>query len=161
MCLGTKAEPPLASVSGDQGAIDVDIEELKLDEDVSEKVPEAITSEAAPEKSEETPDDLLRRSFLAALKHRVTKEHLPLDIGDLYVNYVLKSLPPGKRLDVKKTSDKKFSAFLKNKMAPLRPQLLRLRELGGKIEVIDIDHKHELLYQFIVTDERIEDEQER
>jgi hypothetical protein len=37
----------------------------------------------------------------------------PIDAGQFYANHLLKLLPAGRRLDLKKTQYKKFSTFLK------------------------------------------------
>ncbi|KAE9416866.1 hypothetical protein Angca_006573 [Angiostrongylus cantonensis] len=60
--------------------------------------------------SEESMDELLLRCFLAAVKFRLEK--LPMDVGQFYSTCLLKCVPSGRRLDMKKTKYKKFSAFL-------------------------------------------------
>lgn len=51
--------------------------------------------------------------FLAAVRHKMEKEcQLPIDAGQFYANFILKNLPDGRRIDMKKTKYKKFSTFL-------------------------------------------------
>lgn len=51
--------------------------------------------------------------FLWSLKTNGDSINLPIDVGQFYANYILKQLPSDVRIDLKKTSFKKFSAFLK------------------------------------------------
>lgn len=51
--------------------------------------------------------------FLWTLKTNGGSIQLPIDVGQFYANYILKQLPPGTRIDLKKTSFKKFGNFLK------------------------------------------------
>lgn len=46
---------------------------------------------------------------------------LPIDVGQFYANYILKKLPEGVRIELKKTSFKKFGKFLEkmNETEPL------------------------------------------
>ena len=38
---------------------------------------------------------------------------MPLDVGEFYLRHLLPCVPPGKRIDMKKTKYKKFAKFLK------------------------------------------------
>jgi hypothetical protein len=55
----------------------------------------------------------LTNVFLWALKTNGSSIQLPIDVGQFYANYILKQLPSGTKLDLKKTSFKKFGTFLK------------------------------------------------
>ncbi|VDM56484.1 unnamed protein product [Angiostrongylus costaricensis] len=88
----------------------------------------------------------LLRCFLAALKFRLGK--LPMDVGQFYSTCLLKCVPSGRRLDMKKTKYKKFSAFLnevnKSKDGPL---------------VFLYKFRYHSLRSFTISDEVVQDEQ--
>uniref|UniRef100_A0A0K0CU52 Eukaryotic translation initiation factor 2D n=1 Tax=Angiostrongylus cantonensis TaxID=6313 RepID=A0A0K0CU52_ANGCA len=85
----------------------------------------------------------LLRCFLAAVKFRLEK--LPMDVGQFYSTCLLKCVPSGRRLDMKKTKYKKFSAFL-NESKMTKTFVLRMpdgRELVRKINMPKIIFKVE------------------
>uniref|UniRef100_A0A7E4VA07 SUI1 domain-containing protein n=1 Tax=Panagrellus redivivus TaxID=6233 RepID=A0A7E4VA07_PANRE len=61
----------------------------------------------------ESEDELLRRVFLYTIGNKIPADQkYPIDAGQFYSHFILKSLPEGRRLDIKKTSWKKFTVFL-------------------------------------------------
>ncbi|KAI6172375.1 PUA and Translation initiation factor SUI1 domain containing protein [Aphelenchoides besseyi] len=64
-------------------------------------------------RSEQLAEEKLKETFLWSLKTNVDSITLPIDVGQFYASFVLKKLPPGVRIDLKKTSYKKFTNFLK------------------------------------------------
>ncbi|KAI1732278.1 translation initiation factor SUI1 domain-containing protein [Ditylenchus destructor] len=60
-------------------------------------------------------DSALRSIFFGALRWRTEKSTLqfPIDAGQFYANVILKNLPEGSRIEMKKTRFKKFSVFLR------------------------------------------------
>ncbi|VDN55289.1 unnamed protein product [Dracunculus medinensis] len=66
----------------------------------------------------------LQRCFLAALKFRIGRKFtLPLDVGEFYSHYLLRTVPKNKQIDMKRTRFKKFSKFIsdvnRNENGPL------------------------------------------
>lgn len=80
-----------------------------------------------------TMDEILYQSFMAAIKSHGKKIQLPLLTSTFYSTYVLKSCPPELTLDIKKTSYKKLSVFLK-KMS--KEGILQIKELTKGVESI-------------------------
>uniref|UniRef100_A0A914Y0Z9 SUI1 domain-containing protein n=1 Tax=Panagrolaimus superbus TaxID=310955 RepID=A0A914Y0Z9_9BILA len=81
-------------------------------DDVVELPPEDDTKAEATEDAE-TQEEFLRKAFLYALRYKLPEDiKFPLDVGQFYATYLLKSLPEGRKLDMKKTKYKKFSTFL-------------------------------------------------
>lgn len=66
----------------------------------------------------------MQRCFLAALKFRIGRKFtLPLDVGEFYSHYLLRTVPKNKQIDMKRTRFKKFSKFIsdvnRNENGPL------------------------------------------
>ena len=55
----------------------------------------------------------LKRTFLWTLKIDGASLKLPMDVGQFYASHLLKKLPAGLKIDLKKTKFKKFTNFLK------------------------------------------------
>lgn len=136
---------------------EVPIEEKVADEEV--KRDEEGTEKDVSESSEnlESPENLLLRCFLAALKFRLSKIGLPLDLGEFYLKHLLACVPPGRRIDMKKTKYKKFTVFLKEVNAMEGSPVLKLddKKKGAEV-IIEINYSHPLLKNFERTDEVIE-----
>ncbi|CAG9534397.1 unnamed protein product [Cercopithifilaria johnstoni] len=110
-------------------------------------------------KDSDTTETLLKRCFLAALKYRVTKKgQLPLNVGEFYSHYLLPCIPSGRRIDMKKTVYKKFSAFLedinKNGSEPI-VKLIVHKNKGSEM-IAEINWMHPLLKNFEISDEKID-----
>ncbi|KAI6228497.1 SUI1 domain-containing protein [Aphelenchoides besseyi] len=88
-------------------------------------------------------DRLLKETFLWSLKTNVDSITLPVDVGQFYASFVLKKLPPGVRIDLKKTSYKKFTNFLKAMSE--EHQLIKIVSKKGLDSIQEIDFKHELV----------------
>uniref|UniRef100_A0A1I7YNW4 SUI1 domain-containing protein n=1 Tax=Steinernema glaseri TaxID=37863 RepID=A0A1I7YNW4_9BILA len=178
---GSKVAPPVkqvqlkeASVTEEEAFPALGAEPVKKEviEEVAEKVAEvALEDDEVEEQQEpnnnnseeptERQEDLLLRTFMAALIHRLTKSAtFPYDVGQFYSNCLLKTIPEGKRLDMKKTKYKKFSTFLKevNQLYKDGP-ILKITQKGKGNDVIsEVNWWHPALKSFVVTDERITDE---
>lgn len=87
---------------------------LENQEDVEELPPEEPTGDKTEnEYPEVDPDEFLRKVFLYALRFHLPKDlKLPIDVGQFYATVILKALPEGQKIDMKKTKYKKFSNFL-------------------------------------------------
>lgn len=90
------------------------VAELNLTEqdEVVELPPEGENKTEQLEENE-SQEELLRKAFLYALRYQLPEDiKFPLDVGQFYASYLLKSLPEGRKIDMKKTKYKKFSTFL-------------------------------------------------
>lgn len=95
-----------------------------------------------------TMDEILYQSFIAAIKVHGKKIQLPLLTSTFYSSYVLKSCPSELNLDIKKTSYKKLSAFLK-KMA--KDGILQIKELTKGVEsIVAINLENEKIKTFML-----------
>ncbi|PAV62933.1 hypothetical protein WR25_03849 [Diploscapter pachys] len=110
----------------------------------------------------EAPEQLLRRCFIAALKFRVGKSiTLPLDVGQFYSQFLLPTVPNGRRLDIKKTPYKKFSVFLEHINKHEGGPILKIKKGKKGDDAIDeISWSHPLIRSFEPTDEKLKDEEQ-
>ncbi|KAE9546577.1 hypothetical protein FO519_010211, partial [Halicephalobus sp. NKZ332] len=83
-------------------------------EDMEELPPEESTgNQSEVEAPEVDPDEFLRKVFLCALRFHLPKDQkFPMDVGQFYATVILKAVPEGQKIDMKKTKYKKFSTFL-------------------------------------------------
>ncbi|KAJ1365786.1 hypothetical protein KIN20_026220 [Parelaphostrongylus tenuis] len=117
-----------------------------------------VSANDASSSSDESMDDLLLRCFLAALKFRLEK--LPMDVGQFYSTCLLKCVPSGRHLDVKKTKYKKFSVFLNEVNKSEDGPLIEIRNNGkGCDTIVEVFKSHPALRSFTVSDELVHDEQ--
>ncbi|KAK6036136.1 hypothetical protein COOONC_26359, partial [Cooperia oncophora] len=106
---------------------------------------------------EESMDQLLYRCFLAALKYRL--DQLPIDVGQFYATCLLKCVPNGKRLEMKRTKYKKFSVFLEEVNKSEDGPVVKIRKEGKGCDMIEeVFKNHPALRSFAVTDEVTKDE---
>lgn len=95
-----------------------------------------------------TMDEILYQSFIVAIKIYGKKIQLPLLTSTFYSSYVLKSCPSELNLDIKKTSYKKLSTFLK-KMA--KDGIVQIKELTKGVEsIIAINLENEKIKLFVL-----------
>lgn len=160
--------------NGDPPAID-DIELVDIVEDVENiNISEPILSEEATKTENEvensvenennsaagtddnindivpayTMDDILYQSFMSAIKVYGKKIQLPLLTSTFYSSYVLKSCPSDLNLDIKKTSHKKLSVFLKKNA---KEGILQIKELTKGVEsIVSINLECEKIRSFIL-----------
>ncbi|PIO63916.1 hypothetical protein TELCIR_14470 [Teladorsagia circumcincta] len=82
-----------------------------------------------------------------------------MDVGQFYAQCLLKCVPNGKRLEMKKTKFKKFSLFLEEVNKSENGPLVKIRKEGKGCDVIEeVFKNHPALRSFVVTDEMIKDE---
>lgn len=94
-------------------------------------------------------DELLLNCILTAIKTSLKKVELPLLVSTLHKSHLLPSCPANQQVDVKKSSYKKISVFLKEiqKMG-----LLEVKELQKGVEsIVSINFNHERLEGFKVV----------
>lgn len=93
-------------------------------------------------------DDLLEYAFKAAVKLKLQnqKEKLPILCSTFYSQMMLASLPPGQKLEIKKTSLKKLSPYLNQRMAE---GVLKIEKAAKGVERISsVDFKHSFFRGF-------------
>lgn len=125
------AEPPKTT----QDDVQEKLQELKVNDELSKE------SEGVAQVS---PDDILKRMFMSALKlnKKELSSLLPIDIGIFYPSHVLKQIQPAgdKPITIKDTSYKKVSTFMK-KMAEDGFICIREENKGiEKIVSVNFDH---------------------
>ncbi|KAK6021590.1 PUA domain protein [Ostertagia ostertagi] len=145
--------PPLGALSVSEHSGDVAPKDAK-----EEGSAPTIAEEANDGDVEEEPmDQLLYRCFLAALKYRL--DQVPMDVGQFYAQCLLKCVPNGKRLEMKKTKFKKFSVFLEEANKSEDGPLVKIRKEGKGCDLIEeVFKNHPALRSFVVTDEITKDE---
>uniref|UniRef100_A0A3Q3XFM1 Eukaryotic translation initiation factor 2D n=1 Tax=Mola mola TaxID=94237 RepID=A0A3Q3XFM1_MOLML len=100
----------------------------------------------------ENMDTLLLQCFLHALKSKVKKSELPLLTSTFLRNHMVSCCPSGKKLDIKKSSYKKLSKFLKAMQQ--QHNLVRVKELTKGVEsIVEVDWKNPELRSFSIPAE--------
>uniref|UniRef100_A0A914WBS9 SUI1 domain-containing protein n=1 Tax=Plectus sambesii TaxID=2011161 RepID=A0A914WBS9_9BILA len=135
----------------------------KAEEEVAAKSLEAAEEgdeKEADDVTDEPPEQLLYRCFLAALIHRLTKQaQFPFDVGQFYSRCLLPCVPVGRRLDMKKTKYKKFSTFLTEVGQNADVWLVRIVQKAKGVDMIaEVNWAHPDLKSFTLTDEKITDD---
>ncbi|CAN8003887.1 unnamed protein product [Ixodes hexagonus] len=118
-------------------------ETLKTDATLTDAAPEvarAPEAAEAPVDSVEAMDALLEDCMLSALRSKLT---LPMLASTLYSTHVLPRCPPGRFLDLKRTSHKKLSSYL----AHLQNEgLLVVRESSPGVQsIVSVQRDHQRL----------------
>uniref|UniRef100_A0A914PE94 Uncharacterized protein n=1 Tax=Panagrolaimus davidi TaxID=227884 RepID=A0A914PE94_9BILA len=93
----------------------------------------------------ESQEEFLRKAFLYALRYQLPEDiKFPLDVGQFYASYLLKSLPEGRKIDMKKTKYKKFSTFLQevNQTAGDGEWFVKVLSKKGIDSIVDINLQH-------------------
>lgn len=97
---------------------------------------------------EYTMDEILYQSFMAAIKIHGRKIQLPVLTSTFYSSCVLKSCPSELNLDIKKTSYKKLSVFLKKMV---KEGILQIKELTKGVEsIVAINLESENIKSFML-----------
>ncbi|CAP24043.1 Protein CBG02479 [Caenorhabditis briggsae] len=162
---GPKGFPPNISVAawndyGNETEEDEDEEEYEgdgLGKPLMTEVKEVGKEEPI---QEEPMENLLTRCFLAGLRHRFTKNLLPMDVGQFYVQCVLSCVPDGRKLDMKKTRFKKFATFLEEINELGDDWIIKItpnKQKKGVDLVTDINYSNNLFRDFEVSDEQVVD----
>ncbi|XP_041091899.1 eukaryotic translation initiation factor 2D-like isoform X3 [Polyodon spathula] len=100
---------------------------------------------------QEQMDELLLQCFLHALKTKVKKSDLPLLTSTFLRNHMFSCCPSGKQLDIKKSSYKKLSKFLK--CMQQQRKLIQVKELSKGVEsIIEVDWKHREICSFSASE---------
>ncbi|XP_059269278.1 eukaryotic translation initiation factor 2D isoform X4 [Mustela nigripes] len=89
---------------------------------------------------QEQMDELLQRCFLHALKCHVKKADLPLLTSTFLGSHMFSCCPEGRQLDIKKSSYKKLSKFLRHMQ---QEQMIQVEELSRGVEsIVAVDWRH-------------------
>jgi len=110
----------------------------------------------SPDQIRKEQDDLLEYTFKAAIKTKLQnqKDKMPILCSTFYSQMMLTSVPSGKKLEIKKTSLKKLSPYLNQKMAE---GILKIEKAAKGVEKItSVDFKHNFFRGF--ASEVIEEE---
>ncbi|KAH7718918.1 Protein C25H3.4 [Aphelenchoides avenae] len=137
-----------------------DAPDMPADEGGSEDIPAGSTAEEAPKAEEpgmgrlqleEEPagpspqdmEELLHRTFLSALRFKRDQlTTFPMDAGQFYASVILKSLPPGQRIDLKKTRFKKFGTYLKQVNENDHGWIVKVVSKKGVDQITEINFDH-------------------
>lgn len=102
----------------------------------------------SPEQIRKEQDDLLEYTFKAAIKTKLQndKDKMPILCSTFYSQMMLTSVPNGKKLEIKKTSMKKLSPYLNQKMTE---GVLKIEKAAKGVETIaSVNFKHNLFRGF-------------
>lgn len=103
---------------------------------------------------QEIMDKLLEYCFLKAWKTTAKKVEFPLLTSNFYKLHMLPACPPGKQLDLKRSSYKKLSKFLS---AMENLDLIKVRELTKGVEsIMTVNTNHPMLREFVDTEESLD-----
>uniref|UniRef100_A0A914LDQ1 SUI1 domain-containing protein n=1 Tax=Meloidogyne incognita TaxID=6306 RepID=A0A914LDQ1_MELIC len=95
--------------------------------------------------SSEEMDNLLFNIFFSAIKYQLTPaSKFPFDAGQFYANYIIKNIPVGKKLEIKRTSYKKFTTFLEEINNNENGWVVKVKTIKSInfIENINFDHPY-------------------
>ncbi|XP_008209558.1 eukaryotic translation initiation factor 2D [Nasonia vitripennis] len=102
-------------------------------------------------------DKLLEYCFLKACKTSLKKGDLPMITSTFFKNHVIGVCPPGKTVDVKKSSYKKLSVFL----ASLKEKgLVNTSVFKGVESLLAVKYDHPLLKNLVINEEAVAVEEE-
>eukprot|EP00057_Strongylocentrotus_purpuratus_P023121 XP_011677595.1 PREDICTED: LOW QUALITY PROTEIN: eukaryotic translation initiation factor 2D [Strongylocentrotus purpuratus] len=144
--------------NGEGGGLKEDLVGLSLDAGAVGGEPEPVEDEGDGVSPVDAMDECLYQCLLHSVKKKVKPSDLPLLTSSLYRNYMQTSCPEGKTLDLKKSSYKKLSKFLR---AMQERRLLDVRELSKGVDSITAVYKdHDELRSFVpLVDSGDSDEQ--
>ncbi|XP_060076772.1 eukaryotic translation initiation factor 2D-like [Ylistrum balloti] len=95
-------------------------------------------------------DTMLDKCFKCAVKASVKKSDLPILTSAFYRQHILSYCPAGKSLDIKKSSYKKLSKFLKQKE---KEGYIVVKELNKGVDsIVSIDKSHQGLKELTPSD---------
>ncbi|XP_059269275.1 eukaryotic translation initiation factor 2D isoform X1 [Mustela nigripes] len=99
---------------------------------------------------QEQMDELLQRCFLHALKCHVKKADLPLLTSTFLGSHMFSCCPEGRQLDIKKSSYKKLSKFLRHMQ---QEQMIQVEELSRGVEsIVAVDWRHPRITSFVIPE---------
>ena len=118
--------------------------------EVEECTPMKAVAEASIETESDAMDKLIRFCFLKALKTSARKVDLPILASNFFKVHMIPQCPPGKTVDVKKSSYKKLGKFLDEMVAE---KIIVQKELSkGVWSLTSINYSHEAILTFLDLD---------
>ena len=136
------------------------LEQVNIDEGPDEQHPEPSIEEDT-RTPQEIMDELLDNSLLQCLKTSFSqkKSEFPILTSNFFRLHMVAACPPGKQIDVKKSSYKKLSKYLEKKE---KLGLLAIKELSKGVEsIVSVNYDHEAIRGHrVVKYEKIEDDSE-
>uniref|UniRef100_A0A914DS19 SUI1 domain-containing protein n=2 Tax=Acrobeloides nanus TaxID=290746 RepID=A0A914DS19_9BILA len=91
-------------------------------------------------------EELLTQTFFSALKYKVLDDnHFPYDTGNFYANFILKSLPPNEKIDLKKTRFKKFNNFIREINEDKNGWVVKISSKKGIDLIQEVNWEHPLV----------------
>ena len=114
------------------------------DDDQAGLAGEAAVRSKDPKSSFDEMDARLEMCFLYAIKFSIKDSELPLLAGTFYKNHMTKYCPAGEHLEIKKSSYKTFSKFLKKQE---KTGIINVKTMskGGGENIVRVDKLHYLL----------------
>ncbi|RKP13997.1 hypothetical protein BJ684DRAFT_9268 [Piptocephalis cylindrospora] len=152
---GGKTHPPdLSEVrhmkSQGPDGVEKDDDEECTDIPTPSKVEQSEGERKEPRMPVEEVDSHLQQALLHALCVKIGSQHasslLPISASLLYETYILPCRPPGSKADIKQSSWKKISKFLK---VMDKEKLMRVKEVRGDLQVLSVNWKHKFITGFV------------
>ena len=135
------------------------MEQVNIDEASDETLPEPLIEDTRT--PQEIMDELLDHCLLQCLKtsYSQKKSEFPILTSNFFRLHMVAACPPGKQLDIKKSSYKKLSKYLEKKE---KTGLLAIKELSKGVEsIVSVDYDHEAIRGHrVVKYEKVEDDSE-
>jgi translation initiation factor 2D len=109
----------------------ISVEELTLEEKLESEAPDI--------------DELLRQSLMQCLKKHLKPKDLPMLSNVFYASFLLGSRPVGSHIDLKQTSFKKLSTFLKEME---KQRFLEVHDKDGVQTIVSFRRSHPYVVEF-------------
>ncbi|CAD5211292.1 unnamed protein product [Bursaphelenchus okinawaensis] len=139
------AEEALKSLTFDEDAVENAEDKALVDETKDSSAEAKDTSSGSLDDTVEHHDETLKKYFFWTLKNNVDASALPVDAGQFYATYLLKKLPDGVTINLKKTSFKKFSTFLKKINEVSDDEIVKVTTKKGIDSIVEINFSHPLI----------------
>ncbi|XP_012277530.1 eukaryotic translation initiation factor 2D [Orussus abietinus] len=124
-------------------------------EDKSEDIQQDETKIVSPVQIEvvdpiQEMDNLLEYCFLKACKTTIKRSDMPMLTSNFFKNHLLAACPPGRNVDIKKTSYKKLSVFLASMSSK---GIIHTTVIKGVESILSIKANHPLLKKLVIKEE--------
>ncbi|KAI8899492.1 hypothetical protein BC833DRAFT_585540 [Globomyces pollinis-pini] len=138
--VGDKSDPPTSTPAvleskEDESNLSLDMSEVKITEE----------SPLSPTVNAEEMEKYFDYAFLSSLHVSITDKMLPLSASALYSGHMVLFKPSDIVLDIRKTSFKKLSKFMKNME---KKGIIQTKERSGELFIVTINRKHPLYEAF-------------
>lgn len=148
-------EPAAASVENlvvkqDEKAVSADKKEKDEDINEEEEEEEETAKQVDDKQQTEETDKLLEKCFLEAIKNVVTDDQLPCDSSLVY-NKMLDVRPENSFIDIKKSSFKKLSKFIKEMV---KKKYIKTKDVNSVLTIVSINRSHPLYKAHVFEEAR-------